>query len=88
MKIDVAEPLFFGRDMEGLFTREQDFALVRRGVEPEKGMCFFFSSSYLKASFLSYLLYFSFTKKDLAIHQPFRRHAMDGLHPALDHSTT
>ena len=46
---DVAEPHFFNRDMEGLFTREQDFELVvRRGVEPEpeKGyVCFFFFSS-------------------------------------------
>jgi len=78
----VAEPHFFGRDMEGLFTREQEFELPDLARRFLSGAAE--DTSELVRRGVESEGGYVFTKKDLAVHAPFKRHRMEELDPKLD----
>jgi len=78
---DIAEPLFFGRDIGGLFARERDFEqpdLARRYWDA------LYNSKVVPRDVVTDEMSGS-TSKDYKPHQPFSRHSLDFLDPKLDH---
>jgi len=79
---DVAEPLFFGREIGGLFAREQDFEL------PDLARRYWIgdmSNSELVTREVVTDEMNRDTSKDFELHKPFNRHSLDSLDPKFDH---
>jgi len=79
---DVAEPLFFGRDMGGSFAREQDFEL------PDVARRYWIgdmSNAELVTREVVTDEMSRDTSKDFKRHEPFNRHSLDFLDRKLDH---
>jgi len=77
---DVAEPQFFGRDVGGLFAREQDFELsdlARRFLSGAED-----NSELVRRDVVADEMSHVLAKKDV-LHKPFSKHSLF-LDPALD----
>jgi hypothetical protein len=80
---DVVEPHFFGRDMGGLFAREQDFELpdlARRCSSGAEDTSELVRRDVEPGTGL--------TPKDVTLHAPFHKHSLEELDPELDNPHT